>query len=391
MVARKHNRIQDGIFLDSARFVGHHDQQSCRTVIFDKYLERHAPPCHFPVRILDSLNRLAFTGKHLAAHGNSARKLFKGFRLEELEQAFVLHVLAAVQEIDHISTRMKNVKILVRKDNRKVVAFPQKCIEQGTGIHAVVQIALDITTEKNMGKKGSKSHHQEHGDGDHAEYRRCVVFDTRGNPVVLTHVDNIERQMAQRSHHENELLAMFIRLFEAQDAPIHQCIGIELVRNQLKQIFDAILQDLSTIGLVREIGQEVVVFAPHQHRDAAFFLGKPAHRKTHLVKIDIFGDGTLELVILIPNRIRKRKHLLVHIFAENRPRVGKSAFTRCFQVPARRAEFRLPALKFQSATRNEIAVLASVIDIDNPFAPLLRLLVKHGPKRIVLRYLLKAL
>ena len=45
---------------------------------------------------------------------------------------------------------MKNVKILVSQDNREVVALPQKCIEQGTGIHTIVQVTLDIATEKDM-------------------------------------------------------------------------------------------------------------------------------------------------------------------------------------------------------------------------------------------------
>ena len=46
---------------------------------------------------------------------------------------------------------------------------------------------------------------------------------------VLTHVDNIERQLIQRSHHENQLLVVFICLFKAQNSPTHQGVRIELV------------------------------------------------------------------------------------------------------------------------------------------------------------------
>ena len=109
------------------------------------------------------------------------------------------------------------------------------------------------------------------------------------------------------------------------------------------------------------------------------------------MKIDILGDGTLELVVLIPNRIRNRKHLLVHILTERRSRVGKPALARCFQIPARRAEFRLSAFKLQSTTRNKVAILGSIVNVNNPFAPLLRLLIEHGTECVILRYLLETL
>ena len=183
---------------------------------------------------------------------------------------------------------------------------------------------------------------------------------------------------------------MLIGLFKTQNAPVHQGVRAKLVGNQQQQVFDAVLQNLSAVGFIGEIGQQVIAFASHQHGNAALFLSEGSHGKPHLVKIDVFAQGSPELMIFIPNRVRKRNDLTIYAFTNRRPRIGKAPFTRCFQIPARRAEFRLSAFQFQAPTRNIVAFGSSKINIHNAFG-CLRLLIKQRPNGIVLGHLLHAL
>ena len=122
-------------------------------------------------------------------------KFLKGIRSKELEQAFFFHVFATVQEIYNISAGMQDIEVFVGKNNRKVVAFPQQRIKKRTGIHAIVQIPLDIATEKDMGNQGCKPHKHKYEEAHHAQHSIGMVIDAGRNLVMLTHVDNIKGQL----------------------------------------------------------------------------------------------------------------------------------------------------------------------------------------------------
>ena len=238
-----------------------------------------------------------------------------------------------------------------------------------------------------MGNQGRKPHEHKYEEGDHAQHGIGVVINAGSNLVMLTHVDNIEGQLLQGRHHENQLLVMLIGLFKTQNAPVHQGVRAKLVGNQQQQVFDAVLQDLTAVGFIGEISQQVIAFACHQHGNATLFLGEGTHGKPHLVKIDIFTQGPLELVIFIPNRVRKGNNLTVNTLANRRPRIGKAPLAGCFQVPTRGAEFRLSAFQLQAPTRNVIPIGSSIVNVHNTFGRL-SLLVKQRPNGIVLGHLL---
>ena len=119
---RKHDRIENRVFLDTACFIRDQEQIADRSIIFDKELEYDFPPGVFASTALDRNNNLPFAGMHFTAFRDFIYKLLELFRTEKFPEDFATDIVAVIEKFCNVGTRMQNIKCIIGQDNSKIVA-----------------------------------------------------------------------------------------------------------------------------------------------------------------------------------------------------------------------------------------------------------------------------
>ena len=122
IACRKHDGIENRIFLNAARFIGNNKQVANRSIVFNKELEYNFPPHFFARETSDRDDDLPFARVHFTTLRNSVDKLFELLGMEETPKNFAADIYAIVEEIRKVGASVENVKCIVGEDNSKVIA-----------------------------------------------------------------------------------------------------------------------------------------------------------------------------------------------------------------------------------------------------------------------------